>query len=171
MRDTKNIIKQLIKKYQLISHIEGGYFHQVYKSKDTIKLPKRFGTKKRSCATSIYYLLTFDDFSTFHRIKSDETWYFHHGSNVLIHILDPKKRKLQTVTLGDSIQSKDAVFQFTILAGNWFAAELQDKKSYALVSCAVAPSFEYEDFEIAKREELLPEFKKYAKVINRLTRE
>lgn len=169
-KSTQEKIDQLIQHYKLVPHIEGGFFREMYKSKDLIKPPTRFDDETRASDTSIYYLLTFDDFSAFHRIKSDETWYFHEGSNLLIHILDNDQKKLQTVSLCESLNSEDAFYQYTVLAGSWFAAELQDKNGYVLTSCNVSPGFEYKDFELARREELISQFKKYTPIIRRLTR-
>jgi predicted cupin superfamily sugar epimerase len=50
------------------------------------------------------------------------------------------------------------IFQTTISANTWFAAKLVSENSFCLVSCAVAPGFEFGDFKIAKRDQLLKEF-------------
>ena len=60
--------------------------------------------------------------------------------------------------------------QVTIEPGVWFAARLKEPSTFALVSCAVAPGFEFEDFELANRDLLLSEYPDYKKEIMELTR-
>jgi predicted cupin superfamily sugar epimerase len=48
--------------------------------------------------------------------------------------------------------------QVTIPAHTWFAAKPLREDGFCLVSCAVAPGFEFDDFEIAGREDLLKQF-------------
>ena len=65
---------------------------------------------------------------------------------------------------------EDGVLQVTIEPGIWFAARLKEPSAFTLVSCAVAPGFEYEDFELANRDSLLFEYPDYKKEIMELTR-
>jgi predicted cupin superfamily sugar epimerase len=141
----------LIKSLNLQPHPEGGFYKEVERSK--VVVLNTDNSKQRSALTSIYYLLGGADFSSWHRVASDETWYFHDGCDVVIYFFDQNKT-LQTIQLG----SESKVFQKTISANTWFAARPLRKNAFCLVSCAVAPGFEFDDFEIAKREALLSEF-------------
>src|ERR1700728_3478579 len=67
-------------------HPEGGYYKEVFRSKMEVSR-KSEDHFKQSC-TSIYYLLEGTDFSGFHRIASDELWYFHDGAPLVIHSID-----------------------------------------------------------------------------------
>ena len=87
-----------------------------------------------------------NDFSSFHRLKSDETWNFHYGSSLTIYIIN-EAGILKKVTLGNPLLDENAVFQYTVQANQWFAAEVNDKSSFSLVGCYVSPGFEYRDFE------------------------
>ena len=63
--------------------------------------------------------------------------------------------------------------QATIPAHTWFAAKPLNENAFCLVSCAVAPGFEFVDFEIARREDLSKEFggsAENAQIIEALTR-
>ena len=63
--------------------------------------------------------------------------------------------------------------QATVPANTWFAAKPIHENDFCLVSCAVAPGFEFDDFEIGRREDLLAEFGISAKgiqIIEALTR-
>ena len=46
-------------------------------------------------------------------------------------------------------------FQATIPAHTWFAAKPLYENAFCLVSCAVAPGFQFDEFEIAERVDLL----------------
>ena len=72
---------------------------------------------------------------------------------MLISFFDEHKL-LQTIQLG--LTSKN--LQATIPANTWFSAKPLSEATFCLVSCAVAPGFEFTDFEIAKRKELIREF-------------
>jgi predicted cupin superfamily sugar epimerase len=123
----------------------------MYRSDIVVKDLK--GSVNKSAYTSIYYLLSGKDFSAWHRIKSDETWYFHLGCDVLIYFFDENKL-LRTIQVG--MVSKN--LQATIPAHTWFAAKPLNENTFCLLSCAVAPGFEFNDFEIARREDLAKQF-------------
>ena len=55
-------------------------------------------------------------------------------------------------------------------AGLWFAAEIPSKESYALVSCAVAPGFEFSEFEMADRKVLQKHYPGHDELFARLCR-
>ena len=147
MQDIRTIINDL----HLEPHPEGGFYKEMHRSEIAVKDLK--GSSNKSAHTSIYYLLSGKDFSAWHRIKSDETWYFHLGCDVLIYFFDENKL-LHTIQVG--MTSKN--LQATIPANTWFAAKPLCENAFCLVSCAVAPGFEFDDFEIARRDDLSREF-------------
>lgn len=158
-----------IKALNLKPHPEGGYFREVYRSDENIPksfLPKRY-SGKRNFSTSIYFLLEGEQTSKFHRLKSDEQWHFYDGSPVRIYIIEAVGN-LKSITLGNDL-SKDEVFQIVIPRNNWFAAELVDKNSFCLVGCVVSPGFDFSDFEMAEREELISQFPHHKMLIERFT--
>lgn len=154
-----------IDQLDLIKHPEGGYFKEVYRSNEFISsecLPERFNGK-RCFATSIYFLLHDKEFSSFHRIKSDETWHFYDGKPVIIHILNEKG--YNKIIIG-----QDSPFQYTVPKESWFAAELSKTGSFALLGCTVAPGFDFNDFELASKESLAGMFPEQIELINRMTK-
>jgi len=160
--------QKYIKQLQLKKHPEGGYFKEVYCSGEMIlpeHLPKRYKSS-RNFSTSIYFLLEGKQFSSFHLLQSDELWHFYDGSSVLLYIIN-QKGELSVKKLGRSVDSE---LQLTIEKQSWFAAELEDKKSFALFGCTVSPGFEFEDFEIGRRDELIKNFPQYFDLIKRLTK-
>ncbi len=160
-----------IEKLGLEKHPEGGFFRETYRSAGNIPESVLPGDRPgaRSFSTAIYYLLDGHDFSAFHRIRSDELWHFYAGSRLNIHVIDPQG-DYQLIGLGDNPENGET-FQAAVMAGCWFGAELADNQSFALVGCTVAPGFDYWDFEMADRTELLDRFPLHSEIINKLTRE
>ncbi len=158
----------LIERFSLKRHPEGGWFRQTYQSVEKIPvngLPARFKAA-RPISTAIYYLLASGDYSAFHRIKSDEVWHFYTGGALLIHVLHTSG-DMETVILGSDFL-KGELFQFVVPAGCWFAAELALGTSFSFVGCTVAPGFDFEDFELGKKNDLLNLFPTHTKIIERL---
>jgi uncharacterized protein len=160
-----------IEKLNLKAHPEGGYYRQTYRAELVLtkdSLPHQF-TGARAAATAIYFLLEGEDFSAFHRLHSDELWHFYAGSTLVVHVIDGQGYYSE-ILLGSNPDAGEA-FQAVVKAGCWFASRMRDGKGFALVGCTVAPGFEFEDFEMAKRDELSRTYPQYREVIERLTRE
>lgn len=146
--------QEWIEELQLARHPEGGRFRRVYES--DLKFDGA-----RPAMTSIYYLLEAGDFSALHRLKQDEQWHFYHGSPITIHEIDPSGIYTAT-TLGHD------GFQHTVKAGTLFGATVEE--GYALVGCTVVPGFDFTDFELPSRAELLSDYPQHTEVIMRVTR-
>jgi hypothetical protein len=162
--------KYWIEKLALEPHPEGGYFRQTYRSGMTIArqaLPEGFGGD-RSASTAIYFLLEGKNFSAFHRLRSDEIWHFYAGSALAVQVIE-RSGKCSEILLGDDGEVRQ-IFQAVVPAGCWFASHVADWKSWALVGCTVAPGFDFEDFEMAGREDLVRVYPQHREIIERLTR-
>ncbi len=57
-----------------------------------------------------------------------------------------------------------------IEAGNWFPAKHRGPGDFTLAGCTVVPGFEYEDMEIAGRDELKARYPQHVEIIARLTK-
>jgi len=57
-----------------------------------------------------------------------------------------------------------------VKAGSWFGATLERAASYTLVGCTVSPGFDFRDFELADRAEMLRLFPDFEEILERLTR-
>jgi uncharacterized protein len=159
-----------VRKLDLTPHPEGGYFRQTYRSDLVLKkeaLPPNF-PGPRSASTSIYFLLDGENFSAFHRIRSDELWHFYAGDSLEIHAIDPDG-SYSRILLGNNPDNGEN-FQGVVKAGCWFASCVRDPKSFALVGCTVAPGFDFEDFELASRSDLTKRFPQHKSLIEKLTR-
>jgi predicted cupin superfamily sugar epimerase len=127
---------------------EGGYFRETYRS-TTIK-------DDRSLSTAIYYLLTPETVSLFHRLKSDEVWHFYQGDAIELVMLHARG-KVEVVRLGQRL-SEGEPCQAVVPAGSWQGAKLANGGTWALMGCTVAPGFEFADFELGKRENLINQY-------------
>jgi predicted cupin superfamily sugar epimerase len=159
-----------IRQLGLEAHPEGGYYRQTYKADLLLphaSLPPDF-TSPRAVSTAIYFLVEGGNFSAFHRLRSDELWHFYAGGTLLVHVIEGGGRYL-TIQLGNDPEAGD-MFQGVVRAGCWFASEVKDGRSFALVGCTVAPGFDFEDFELAEREQLVRSYPQHRKVIAKLTR-
>lgn len=150
----------LIEKLGLEAHPEGGYFREIYRSPLTLE------QRDRSLMTSIYFLLTDSNVSRFHRITADECWYFHTGTPVIVHTLDENGHR--EFVLGNDIASGQLPF-YLVKGGTIFGSSVLGDKGYALVSCAVAPGFDFRDFELFTTEALLETFPGAEAIIRKLT--
>ncbi len=162
--------KQLVDKFNLAPHPEGGFFKETYRSPESIPktfLPKRF-SGERNYSTAIYFLLEKGNFSAFHKIKSDEGWHFYAGQTLLVHVIHLNGR-LETIRMGNDILNGEQV-QAIVPAECWFASEPAPDTDFAFVGCTVAPGFDFNDFEMAKMEDLLKQYPQHRSLITRLCR-
>jgi hypothetical protein len=159
-----------IDRLRLEPHPEGGYYRQTYRAPLILPqaaLPGFSGD--RAASTAIYFLLTGDQFSAFHRLRSDEVWHFYAGSALVVHVIEAGGKYSEFHLGSDPTSGED--FQAVVPAGCWFGSSLRQPGTWALVGCTVAPGFDFADFEMAKREELTPQYPQHRNIIQRLTRE
>lgn len=151
-------------------HPEGGCFIETYRSAETVAhahLPGRYADS-RNFSTAIYFLVRGGEFSSLHRIQSDELWHFYAGTCLTVYYID-SQGVLQTIRLGSDAEQSE-VFQAVVPAGCWFGSAVENPSGFALVGCTVAPGFDFADFELAKRDELLRQYPHHQAVIEKLTR-
>lgn len=161
--------KEIIHYFDLQKHPEGGYFKEVYRSEGEI-LSENLDTNfigNRNYCTSIYFLLTSDKFSAFHKINQDEIWHFYKGSSLKLHMISPDGN-YSFVIIGDDFKN-DEKFQFTVPAHFYFAAEVIKKEAFSFVGCTVSPGFDFRDFVLPTCKDLLRKFPKHSEVIKKLT--
>ena len=166
-----SIVKDFVAQYQLLPHPEGGYYKETYRSDAIIKkesLPEGFNGD-RNCSTAIYFLLEKDNFSAFHRIKSDECWHFYSGDTLLIYVIE-QNGNAYTLKLGADTANGE-VFQAMVPANSWFASEPAPNSRYCFVGCTVSPGFDFADFKLAQKEELSRLYPDKKALIHRLCRQ
>jgi len=163
--------KKIIQVLNLKQHPEGGYFRETYRSDlqiDQGNLGENF-SGKRNCSTCIYFLLTSNMFSAFHRIKQDEVWHFYQGSPIRLHTISPNGEYC-TFIIGNNLD-EGQVPQLVIPREHWFAAETINQNDYSLVGCTVSPGFDFDDFELGNRKGLISLFPQHRQIINEFTRD
>lgn len=163
--------QDIIEKLNLLPHPEGGFFKETFRSKGSISQEELGNgySGARSHSTAIYFLLTSDSFSAFHRIKQDEFWHHYDGAPINVHVIDPEGNYSCTVVGKDLNDGQ--VPQFVVEGNSWFASEVHGNGDFSLVGCTVSPGFDFDDFEMAKREELATEYPEHLEVISRLSRD
>lgn len=153
--------EEIIKRLNLQAHPEGGYYSETYRS--DVSIP----SINRQIMTSIYFLLTSENVSHFHRIKSDELWFYHGGSSLIVHTLDEENRH-QEHKVGLNFANGE-VPQFLVPKDTIFGSSVAGENSFSLVSCVVAPGFDFADFELFKTEDLLQQYPDCREIVEKMT--
>jgi predicted cupin superfamily sugar epimerase len=124
--------EDIISALGLAPHPEGGWFAETFRD------PATQGGRARS--TAIYFLLKAGERSHWHRVDAAEIWLWHGGA--------PLKLKIgqDVVTLGPDLAAGQRP-QGVVPRDAWQAAE--SLGDWTLVSCVVAPGFEFSGFELA----------------------
>ncbi len=161
-----NEAKQIIKALGLEPlPIEGGYFKEMYQSKEQILTRT---DKERKLYSTIYYLITTETFSALHRLPGDEIFHFYKGGAVeMFHLTEGGKGSM--VTLGSDI-IRGEIPQFCVKGGVWQGCRLKEGGSYALMGTSMSPGFDYEDYQHGERAELLHLYPEHQELIKKYTR-
>ncbi|MEI5993390.1 cupin domain-containing protein [Candidatus Enterococcus mansonii] len=152
-----------ISQLELEPHPEGGYFKQLLCSKQSLHVAP---DKTRPYYTSIYFLLTQENPSHFHRLNSDEVWYYHYGSPLSIHMIHPDGR-YEIVQLGNNLEKGD-VLQAVVPSNVIFGSTVEGDRQFSLVSCMVSPGFDYQDFELFTKDQLISIYPEHQEIIEHL---
>ena len=146
----ENPMENLIKKYDLAPHPEGGYFKEIYRSGQLVQsnhvrsnhVRSGIATENRNAVTHIYFLLVKGQVSRFHRVLHDEIWNFYEGDP--LQLIQFNGTGLGKETIGPGCKA-----YVSIVPGNtWQAAATMGK--YSLVGCSVAPGFDFADFSFLR---------------------
>lgn len=122
---------------------------------------------KRNYSTCIYFLLTSDTFSAFHKIKQDEIWHFYDGSPIILHTISEAGNHEKHIIGRDF--NKGEIPQLVVPGNHWFTATVINKNDYSLVGCTVSPGFDFSDFELPTRDKLINKFPEHERLITNLT--
>ena len=165
-----NNVDAIIKKLDLKPHPEGGYFKETYRSSGEISNDslKSGYSGNRNYSTCIYFLLRSDDFSAFHKINQDEIWHFYAGSPICLHIISEAGDHTKHI-IGKDV-CNEQLPQLVVPGNHWFAASVINRDDYSLVGCTVSPGFDFADFTLPNRAELLARFPQHQQIITALTK-
>jgi uncharacterized protein len=127
-------------------HPEGGWFRETWRSGLSFS-PEGYGGP-RSVATAIYYLLHPGEQSRWHVVRSDELWLWHSGGPLALrlggHGAEPAAGS--AMMLGSDVPAGEQP-QAVVPGGTWQCAS-PAADAPVLVSCVVAPGFDFADFRV-----------------------
>jgi uncharacterized protein len=166
-------VKKLL---NLTPHFEGGAYIRTYESGERIA-PEAFAARSgaaryptpRHTGTAIYYFLEPDTFSEMHRLRSDEIFHFYLGDPIeMLQLTAPGAGRV--LRIGNNLAAGERP-QLVVPRGIWQGSRLVPGGQWALIGCTVSPGFEYEDYDVGPRDELLAAWPAFAGLIHALTRE
>ena len=150
----------------LVPHPEGGFFRETFRAQASVQAP--LGNAQRTASTAIYFLLNAGDFSAFHAVESDEVWHHYLGASIELHTIDPSGLH-QRIELGPELVRGERP-QWVVPARTLQAARVIGE-GFGLCGCTVAPGFDFADFSMPTRGDLVRRFPALRDVIELLTRE
>ena len=160
---------ELVRRLSLEPHPEGGFFREVHRG--TARITSAAHEGERSALTHIEFLLEGESFSAWHVVVSDELWHHYAGDPLELHLLHPADgaapARHHVVILGRELE-RGQVPHAVVPAGVFQAARTLG--AYSLMGCTVAPGFEFRDFSMPGRAELLGRFPDHAAIVERFTR-
>lgn len=123
----------------LSPHPEGGWYRETWRA------PAAKGARPTS--TAILFLLSRGERSHWHTVDADEIWIWQGGDPLTLKIAETAQSAPTTIQLGITTGNS---LQAVVPKGQWQAAEPgAGEHGYALVSCVVAPGFDFAGFTLA----------------------
>jgi uncharacterized protein len=158
---------EVIERLGLVAHPEGGFYAETFRAEALpCQLP---GRGARSASTAIYFLLRAQEFSALHVVSSDEVWHHYLGDTLELHCFD-RAGSHRAVRLGSALEQGERP-QHVVQSGELQAARvLTGPHGFALCGCTVAPGFDFVDFRMPPRAELLAQLPLHGPLVTALTR-
>lgn len=140
--------RDLVERLELAPHPEGGHYRETWRGDDR--------GDGRAVGTAILFLLAAGERSHWHRVDAAEVWLHHDGDPLVLAVADDAG-PVREFRLGSP--SQGAIPQAVVPAGAWQSATpdpaagdpggVDGAVGWTLVSCVVAPGFEFDGFELA----------------------
>lgn len=161
--------EELVKTLNLAPHPYGGFFREVQRSAINVK-PLTDDRGPRSAVTAIYVVMRHDDINPWHKLKSDETFFYHKGDSLKLYLID-EEGKLTCKIVGDTLQDPNASYAQVVPAGMWFAGEVLEKSesSYVFFTASISPGFHFDDSQLGHVGKLSEMFPEHKELIERLS--
>lgn len=132
---------EIIRLLDLKPHPEGGHYRETFRDPRTIE--------GRAASTAIYFLLAAGERSHWHKVDAAEAWFWHAGAPLVLDLAESDNGPMRRVKLGSDLAAGEQP-QAVVPADVWQgAASLGD---WTLVSCTVAPGFEFSGFALAPKD-------------------
>lgn len=136
--------QELIRRFQLAPHVEGGAFRELYRERRT--------TAQRPAHGVIYYLLDETEISDFHVLDADEYWLYHAGPDIEIWWIDGESAlHIERLGMGEGAQPCVLMPGGTVFG----ARHVGGQKGATLASCVTVPEFTYDNYRILDKPEVL----------------
>ncbi|MGJ3232495.1 MAG: cupin domain-containing protein [Oceanicaulis sp.] len=130
-------VKEIVRMLDMSPHPEGGWYAETFRDAP--------GPDQRSRATAIYFLLAADQVSAWHKVDATEIWLWQAGAPLALTISEDGVNA-RAQRLGPDLRAGERP-QGVVPKDAWQAAE--SLGAWTLVSCVVAPGFEFSGFELA----------------------
>ncbi len=177
-------LDDLVRRLRLAPHPEGGWFRELYRD---------------DAVTTIYYVMAPRGLSPLHRLRTrSELWHFYGGAAVELHTIvenggdadvrtdaTARAKSVNPVNIADDGREAaepsagGAIHRVALLSpdaplavvppGVWQAARVLGDEP-ALLGCTVAPAFDFADWQMPSRAELLARLPTHAALVAALTR-
>ncbi len=118
----------------LTPHPEGGHYRETWRDHPA--------DGRRGAASAIFFLLAAGEESAWHKVDAAELWLWHAGAPLRLEISPPRSAFHLGVDL-----SLGQTLQGIVPAGAWQTA--RSLGTWTLVSCIVAPAFDFAGFTLA----------------------
>ncbi|XP_057416464.1 uncharacterized protein LOC130711045 [Lotus japonicus] len=181
---------EIAAKLNLQPHPEGGFYAETFRDHSvhlsTSHLPPQYKVD-RPVSTAIYFLLSSGNLSRLHRIPCAETWHHYIGESITVVELNEQDSTVKFTRLGSDLADNQTP-QYSVPPNIWFGSfptkdftisadgggfvntpPRDAETHYSLVGCTCAPGFQFNDFELAKRSELVSRFPQLEALITALT--
>ena len=137
----------LAEQLDLRPHPEGGWFRETWRSPVSFQPDGYDGP--RAAATAIYFLLQPGEESRWHVVRSDELWMWHAGGPLSLQFggNGGEPQPGGVILLGHDVSAGQRP-QVVVPGGVWQSA-VPAASEPVLVSCVVAPGFDFADFRLA----------------------
>jgi len=137
----------LAERLDLMPHPEGGWYRQTWRAPVSFAPPGYGGN--RSAATAIYFALHPGERSSWHLVRSDELWLWHSGGPLELHFGGTGESPVpaEVRLLGADLAAWQEP-QLRVPGGVWQSASPAGSAP-VLVTCVVAPGFDFADFRLA----------------------
>lgn len=130
-------VQEIVRMLDMSPHPEGGWYAETFRDAP--------GPDHRSRATAIYFLLAADQVSAWHKVDASEIWLWQAGAPLALTISEDGVNA-RSQRLGPDLRAGERP-QCVVPKDAWQAAE--SLGAWTLVSCVVAPGFDFAGFELA----------------------
>ncbi|HIW63167.1 MAG TPA: cupin domain-containing protein [Candidatus Stackebrandtia excrementipullorum] len=136
----------LVDRLQLAPHPEGGWYRETWTAPHTFHPHGYSGP--RAAATAIYFLLHPGEVSRWHTVTSDELWLWHRGGPLTLKFGGTGDQPVPAVeaVLGPDVERGQRPQQ--LVPGRTWQSAVPLSDEPVLVSCIVAPGFDFDDFRM-----------------------